>query len=161
MQVIGALTTNAMRHTPVDTSVRIRGVSRPRRRGSVADHGPGIVAGDETRGSSIGSTAPIRAGHESPAATGSGSRSVASIVSAHGGTYGVVPYTLGIGWGNVLVRSPDGGVAGLGDDCNRPRDRTPSVGSGGPDEFGNRYTGRREMLVVAEEPHDGRWKVEH
>ncbi len=91
VQVIGALTTNAMRYTPVDTSVRIRARQQATTtRVEVVDHGPGIVAGDETRVFDRFYRADPSRTRES-GGNGLGLAIVASIVSAHGGTYGVVP----------------------------------------------------------------------
>lgn len=91
VQVIGALTTNAMRYTPVDTEVTIRALHRAETtRVEVVDHGPGIVSGDEARVFDRFYRADPSRTRES-GGNGLGLAIVASIVSAHGGSYGVVP----------------------------------------------------------------------
>ncbi len=90
VQVIGALTTNAMRYTPVDTKVTIRALHQPETtRVEVVDHGPGIVAGDEDRVFDRFYRADPSRTRES-GGNGLGLAIVASIVVAHGGRYGVV-----------------------------------------------------------------------
>ncbi len=91
VQVIGALSTNAMRYTPVHTEVTIRAQRRAETtRVEVVDHGPGITAGDEDRVFDRFYRADPSRTRES-GGNGLGLAIVASIVGAHGGSYGVVP----------------------------------------------------------------------
>lgn len=97
VQVIGALTTNAMRYTPVDTEIVLRampgaGVARV----EVIDHGPGIPAGDEERVFDRFYRADPGRSRQA-GGNGLGLAIVASIVSVHGGRYGVTPTTAGRG----------------------------------------------------------------
>ena len=89
VQAVTALTSNALRHTPADAELRIRGVSVGQRiRVEVADAGRGIAAGE----------LPhlydrfYRVDHEragSNGGNGLGLAIVAAVVTAHGGHYGV------------------------------------------------------------------------
>ncbi len=91
VQVVGALTTNALRHTPVDTDVTMRAFRRAEiTRVEVVDRGPGIDPGDEERVFDRFYRAD-RSRTRRSGGNGLGLAIVASVIGAHGGNYGTVP----------------------------------------------------------------------